>query len=119
VLVRTIAPEDAEDRVPERYLPSMAAADAARLPPIAALEGSLAEAGFELLETRRVLRNKRVDLAHGERQLLVEARCRYPFIDRDELDRGLRLMRAEAGLHRGDWIDPRPTYLLAASKPSY
>jgi ubiquinone/menaquinone biosynthesis C-methylase UbiE len=116
VLVRTIAPEDAVERVPERYLPSMAAADAARLPGLAAVEQWLARAGFESPETRRVLRNKRLRLADEERQLRVEARSRYPFISPEELEGGLRRMRADAELAE-EWVDPRPTYLLAASKP--
>ena len=40
VLARTIAPEDAADRVPGRYLPRMAAADAARMPRLDAVTGS-------------------------------------------------------------------------------
>ena len=51
VLVRTIAPEDAVERVPERYLPSMAAADAARMPAVSTIEAWLARAGS--LRTRR------------------------------------------------------------------
>jgi ubiquinone/menaquinone biosynthesis C-methylase UbiE len=115
-LVRTIAPEDAVERVPERYLPSMAAADASRLPEIAAVEQWLARAGFGPPVTRRVPRNKRLSLADEERQLLVEVRSRYPFIGAEELEEGLRRMRADAQ-RAGEWIDPRPTYLLAASKP--
>jgi SAM-dependent methyltransferase len=116
VLVRTIAPEDAVRRVPERYLPSMAAADAARLPPIATIEEWVVRAGFDRPCVRRVLRNKRLNLADEERQLLVEVRSRYGFVGADELDDGLRRMRAAAGAHK-HWIDPRPTYFLAAEKP--
>jgi len=115
VLVRTIAPVDARERVPERYLPSMAAADEARLPPIETIASWLAEAGFDPLETRRVLRNKRLDLADEERQLAVEARSRYPFIGAAELEQGLPRMREDAWAH-DEWIDPRPTYLLKARK---
>ena len=117
VVVRTIAPEDVAARVPERYLPGMAAADAARMPAIDRVEGWLERAGFDLIATRRVLRNKRLTLADEERQLLVEARFRYAFLTRDELDEGLRRMRADAEARQGTWIDPRPTYVLAASKP--
>jgi ubiquinone/menaquinone biosynthesis C-methylase UbiE len=116
VLVRTIAPEDAVERVPERYLPSMAAADAARLPPIAAVEQWLARGGFEPAESRRVLRNKKLNLADEERQLLIEVRSRYPFIGAEELDECLRCMHA-AAQRADEWIDPRPTYLFAAAKP--
>jgi len=116
VLVRTIAPEDARERIPERYLPSMAAADAGRLPAIAVVQGWLGRTGFQSVERRRVLRNKRLNLVDEERQLVVEVRSRYAFIDPAELDEGLRLMRAEAE-RQTEWIDPRPTYFLVASKP--
>jgi SAM-dependent methyltransferase len=117
VAVRTIAPEDASARVPERFLPSMAAADSARLPSIQTVEEWLLRAGFELLETRRVLRNKRLILEDEERQLLVEVRSRYPFIEADELEEGRGRMRAEAR-RAGEWIDPRPTYFVVGSKSS-
>ena len=117
VVVRTVAPEDAGERVPERYLPSMAAADAARLPAIAAVEEWLACVGFEPAEARRVVRNKRLNLVDEERELLTEVRFRYPFVEADELDECLRRMRADAELQE-EWIDPRPTYFLTASKPS-
>jgi SAM-dependent methyltransferase len=114
--IRTIAPEDAVARVPERYLPSMAAADASRLPTISAVEGWLSCAGFGRPEVRRVLRNKRLNLEDEERQLLVETRCRYPFIGFEELEEGRRRMRADAA-RVGEWIDPRPTYFLTAARP--
>lgn len=117
VVVRTIAPEDVVARVPERYLPSMAAADARRLPEIATVEDWLMRAGFERPQTRRVFRNKRLNVVDEERQLLVEVHARYPFIDADELDECLRRMHADARLH-AEWIDPRPTYFITASKPS-
>jgi ubiquinone/menaquinone biosynthesis C-methylase UbiE len=117
VLVRTIAPEDAGKRVPERYLPSMAAADAARLPPLAAIERWLAEAGFVEARTRVVLRNKRLKLEDEERQLAIEARERYPFISAAELDEGARRMRAEAERQLDSWIDARPTTFIAALRP--
>jgi ubiquinone/menaquinone biosynthesis C-methylase UbiE len=117
VLVRTIAPEDVGKRVPERYLPSMAAADAARLPPVGAIVEWLGDAGFEHPKTRVVLRNKPLSLEVEERQLAVEARCRYPFIGADELEHALQLMRADAERQPSDWIDPRPTTFVSAVRP--
>ena len=117
VLVRTVAPEDAGKRVPERYLPSMAAADAARLPPVSTIERWLLEAGFARPSMRVVPRNKPLNLADEERQLAVEARSRYPFISAAELEEGVRRMRAEAEREHGGWIDPRPTTFLWAGKP--
>ena len=117
VVVRTLAPEDVGERVPERYLPSMAQADAARMPAIEAIERWLREAGFDEPTARVVLRNKVLDLADEERQLEVEARSRYPFISTAELEEGVRRMRADAERRQGDWVDPRPTTFLAAGKP--
>jgi ubiquinone/menaquinone biosynthesis C-methylase UbiE len=116
VLVRTVAPEDVGARVPERYLPSMAEADAARMPAIGTIERWLCEAGFEQPTTRVVLRNKRLRLADEERQLAVEASSRYPFISGAELEEGLRAMRADAERQQREWIDPRPTTFLSARK---
>jgi ubiquinone/menaquinone biosynthesis C-methylase UbiE len=115
VLVRTIAPEDAVDRVPERYVPRMAKADAARLPQLEAITGWLGQAGFVQVVTERHLRNARLVLAEEERSLLVEARARYRFLTTAELDDGLRRRRADAV--QGDWIDPRPTYFIVAARP--
>lgn len=116
VVVRTIAPEDVVDRVPERFFPAMAAADTQRMLPLDAIERWLQDAGFVLAERRRVLRNKKLNLADEERQLLIEVRARCSFVSAAELDAGLSLMRAVAMVNGGDWIDPRPTYIIAALK---
>jgi SAM-dependent methyltransferase len=115
-VVRTIAPEDVAERVPERFVPAMAAADAGRMPHLDAIERWLHEAGFVNVERRRVVRNKQLELAEEERLLLVEARSRYSFVSKAELDEGLRRMRAAAEEHGPDWVDPRPTYLITAAK---
>lgn len=117
VLVRTIAPEDVGRRVPERYLPSMAAADTGRMPAVDTVERWLREAGFESVERQRHARNKPLELESEERELLVEVRSRYPFVDRDELDEGLRRMRADARAAGAGWVDPRPTWFLRATRP--
>jgi SAM-dependent methyltransferase len=116
VVVRTFAPEDVVDRVPGRFFPTIAAADTERMPSLDAIESWLRDAGFMVTERRRVLRNKRLNLKAEERQLLVEVRGRYSFVSASELDAGRRRMRAEAKLNGCRWIDPRPTYVIAASK---
>jgi SAM-dependent methyltransferase len=118
VLVRTIAPEDIAERVPERYLPAMAAADAARLPRIDDIVGWLRQAGFAEIRAERHLRNKRLVLADQERELLTEARFRYPFLTSNDLEAAIERMRADAAAARGGWLDPRPTYVIVAEKPS-
>lgn len=116
MLVRTIAPEDAVHRVPERYVPAMAAADAARMPPIETLVEWLERAGFTDVKPERHLRNKALTLADEERALRTEVRSRYRFVTVDELEEGIGRMRADAAATRGDWIDPRPTFIIVARK---
>jgi ubiquinone/menaquinone biosynthesis C-methylase UbiE len=116
VLVRTIAPGDVAGRVPQRFIPKMAAADAARLPPVEAIVAWLMRAGFTRLRTERHLRNNRLVLAEIEHDLLIEAQSRYAFLTSEELAEGVQRMRADAA--QGDWIDPRPTYIIVGTKPS-
>jgi ubiquinone/menaquinone biosynthesis C-methylase UbiE len=116
VVVRTIAPEDVIDRAPARFFPAMAAADTERMAPLEAIERWLQDAGLVVTQRRRVLRNKKLNLADEERQLLIEVHARYSFVSAAELDAGLRLMRAEAKVNGACWIDPRPTHIIVASK---
>ena len=116
VLVRTIAPEDVAERVPERYLPAMAAADAARLPRLETLLDWLRGAGFVDVASERRVRNKTLVLEDQERELRVEARCRYPFLSSGEVEDAIARMRADATIAAGPWIDPRPGYVLVGAK---
>ena len=111
VIVRTIAPEDVLARIPERYLPAMAAADAERLVPIELLVGLLADAGFADVSTRRVLRNKPLSLEAVESALHAE-RARYDFLTDREVADALRRLREDGG----PWIDPRPNTILVGSR---
>jgi hypothetical protein len=117
VLVRTVAPDDVAARVPERYLPALAAANATRLPRIATTAAWLRDTGFAAIASTRHLRNKPVVAEAQERELRVEARCRYPFVSHAELRAGIDRMRAEAAAAGDAWIDPRPTYIIVADKP--
>ena len=116
-LVRTIAPEDVSTRVPERFLPSMAAADVARMPSVETIAGWLKRAGFVDVDIRRHIRNKVLDLAEEAAALETEVRARYAFVTDEELADGLRRMREDASRAEGSWIDPRPTYTIVATRP--
>jgi SAM-dependent methyltransferase len=116
VLVRTIAPDDVADRVPERYLPAMAAADVARLPRIQTIVDWLEEAGFDDVEVERHTRNKRLAPDEQEQELRTEARYRYPFLIDEEIEAAVEQMRCDVKA-AGEWIDPRPTYIVVAAKP--
>jgi ubiquinone/menaquinone biosynthesis C-methylase UbiE len=111
VLVRTIAPEDVHGRIPERYLPAMAAADAARVLPVAELIRLLEESGFIDISTRRVLRNKALTLEEVERALHAE-RARYDFIGDAEIEDALRRLREDGG----PWVDPRPNTIVVGTR---
>lgn len=118
VLVRTIAPEDVAERVPERYLPrwrppTLHAFLASRRSPIGfkrQVSSTLPPSGTP--GTRSSF------LAEQERELQVEVRCRYPFITTDEVDQAVERMRTDAAIAGDEWIDPRPTYMTVGSKPS-
>jgi ubiquinone/menaquinone biosynthesis C-methylase UbiE len=116
VLVRTIAPEDVAERIPERYLPAMAASDAARLPRIDTIAVWLQNAGFVDVAAERHLRDKRLVLEEQEPELRVEARCRYPFLSSNDVEDAIERMRADSTLSPDEWIDPRPTYMIVGSK---
>jgi len=110
-LVRTIAPENVAGRIPERFLPTMAAADVERLIPVDALERMLEGAGFDRISTRRVLRNKPLTLAALEQSLHAE-RARYDFLTDAEVEEALRRLREDGG----PWVDPRPNTILVARR---
>lgn len=116
VLVRSIAPEDARERVPERYLPSMAEADAARLPAIDTICEWLVGAGFAQLNVACHMRNKVLNVDEEEAALGAEVRGRYAFVSATELEEGVRQMRVEAQQTPPPWVDPRPTYIITAAK---
>lgn len=117
IVIRTIAPEDAADRIPARFFPSMAAADAARMLSIGKIESLLAAIGLVVTSTSRSFRNAVLDVSTELSAARTEIACRYPFIEPDELDLGLRSMEQHASTP-GPWIDPRPAYFIVADKPT-
>jgi SAM-dependent methyltransferase len=110
-LVRTIAPEDAADRLPDRFLPSMAAADEARMIPIDDLVGMLEAAGFGHVSTRHVLRNAFLTLDDVERAMVAE-RARYDSVTDAEIEEARRRLRDDGG----PWVDPRRNTILVATR---
>jgi SAM-dependent methyltransferase len=111
VLVRTIAPEDAADRLPDRFLPSMAAADETRLIPIDDLVGMLQVAGFGHVSTTHVLRNAFLTLDDVERAMAAE-RARYDSVTDAEIEEARRRLREDGG----PWVDPRRNTILVATR---
>ena len=107
LVVRTVFPEDAAERVPFRFFPTLARVQAEQMPALDDLTQWIRAAGFDRIRSRRVLRNKRLELDAVEAQLQ-----RYPFLGKAELEAGLRRMHET-------WDgrpDPRPVHFVVAEK---
>jgi ubiquinone/menaquinone biosynthesis C-methylase UbiE len=117
VVVRTVTPEAAARWVPNRFFPSIARAQAARMPPIGQLRELLADVGFAEIATETVVRHARLDLGDVERAFRIDVADRYPFLSQDELDRGLTNMREHWATHKGECVDDRESTFVIAEKP--
>jgi ubiquinone/menaquinone biosynthesis C-methylase UbiE len=93
LIIRTITPEAAQQRMPSRFFPRMAEIEAARLPTIADLEALLTGAGFTLVETEVVERHKALDFQTVLRE--VQARPSYRALTAEECTRGMTAMQEE------------------------
>jgi ubiquinone/menaquinone biosynthesis C-methylase UbiE len=116
LVVRTLTPEAAARWVPNRFFPSIASAQAARMPPIRQLRELLADVGFAEIATEIVVRHVRLDLGDVERAFRIDVADRYPFLGQDELERGLTNMR-ERWAHKDDCVDDRESTFVIAEKP--
>lgn len=117
LLIRTVTPEAAMRWIPHRFFPSIAQAQADRMPSISELTDRITRAGFRDVETESVVRAKRLEPDQVERSLRRDVADRYPFVDDDELHRGLQRMRADWAARRSDWIDERRFSFLIAANP--
>lgn len=117
VVIRTIAPEDAAERVPARFFPSMAAADVARMPAVEQLESLLAATGLVVSSRFRSFRNASLDIDRETEAARTEIVSRYPFIGQSELENGLRRMQRAAAATT-TWVDPRPATFIVAHRPA-
>jgi ubiquinone/menaquinone biosynthesis C-methylase UbiE len=117
LVVRTVTPEAAARWIPNRFFPSIARAQAARMPPIRQLRELLADVGFAEIATETVVRHIRLDLGDVERVFRIDVADRYPFLGQDELDRGLTNMREHCAIHKGDCADDRESTFVIAKSP--
>jgi ubiquinone/menaquinone biosynthesis C-methylase UbiE len=115
LLIRTVTPETAKRWIPDLF-PSIAQAQAARMPSIPELTDALTRAGFSEIETTTIVREKRLQPEQVERSLRRDIADRYPFLDDDELARGLKRMREHWTTRRDDYVDERTFSILTASK---
>jgi hypothetical protein len=86
------------------------------MPSIGDLTDGITRAGFSDVETVTVVHAKRLRPEEVERGVRRDVADRYPFVDDDELDRGLQRMRAHWATHREAWIDERRFSFLIAAK---
>jgi SAM-dependent methyltransferase len=116
LLVRTVAPEAASRWIPHTFFPSVARAQANRMPPIRDLVGMLVRAGFVDVATETVVHRKPLALDDAERMFSRELADRYPFVDTDEREQGFARMREHWANRRGVCVDAREVTFLIASK---
>jgi ribosomal-protein-alanine N-acetyltransferase len=110
LLVRTVLPVDAAARVPFRFVPALAEAQAMLMPSLDDVVGWARAAGFDHVRTRRVCRNKRLHVDEVEAQLRKEAGRRYAFLAQAELEEGVRRMRGVCGL--ADAVRRSPAHVV-------
>jgi ubiquinone/menaquinone biosynthesis C-methylase UbiE len=116
LLVRTVTPEAAMRWIPHRFVPSIAQAQADRMPSTIEVTDHITEAGFSEIDTETVVHTKRLEPDQVERHLRRDVADRYPFVDDDELRHGLARMRAHWVTRRDNWIDERRFLVLTAVK---
>jgi SAM-dependent methyltransferase len=112
LVVRTVLPDAAAARIPFRFFPTLARVQAEQMPSLDDVTTWMSAAGFDRVRIREVVRNKRLELEAVEAQLSREVEYRYPFLAPEELEDGLRRMRAA-------WDgrpDPRPVHFVVAEK---
>jgi ubiquinone/menaquinone biosynthesis C-methylase UbiE len=116
LVVRTVEPEDAAERVPYRYFPSMKALQYARMPTSTVFSAELESADFHVLAVRRVKHRTRVDVEDAASLFRDEAARKYPWLTHDEIAVGIQQMRLDAD-SGGELWDERSTTLIGASRP--
>jgi SAM-dependent methyltransferase len=112
VVVRTVLPGAAAARIPFRFFPTLARAQAEQMPSLDELTRWMSVAGFVDIRSREVYRNKRLDLEAVEAHLRAEVDRRYASLEPEELESGLRRMRET-------WDggpDARPVHFVVAAK---
>jgi SAM-dependent methyltransferase len=117
LVVRTVLPDDAAARVPFRFVPRLAEAQAALMPSLEDVAGWTRAAGFAEVRSRRVCRNKRLEAGAVEAQLRKDAARRYTFLTEEEIENGVRRLRDAFAASSEPFVDPRPTWFVVAEKP--
>jgi len=118
LLIRTVTPEAAARWIPNRFFPSVARAQEARMPPIPELIGLLRRVGFPDVGIETVVRRVRLKSDEVERAFRRDVEDRYPFLDAAELEDGISRMRAHWADRPDDSTDTRSFTFLIAAKPS-
>ena len=116
LLIRTVTPEAARQWIPNRFFPSVARAQAGRMPPVDELVELLRGLGFDDVTTETVVRHKPLALADIEMSCSRDLADRYPFVGTRERDEGFARMRDHWAARRGTCVDAREFRFVIASK---
>jgi ubiquinone/menaquinone biosynthesis C-methylase UbiE len=116
LIIRTITPEAARQRIPFRFFPTIAEIEATRMPTVADIEASLSGAGFTIMQTEAVERRKALQF----QTVLTEFQERpsYRVLRPEELAHGMAALQEEWQRCEGLVIDPRPMNIPRISVPS-
>jgi hypothetical protein len=93
LVVRTVTPEAAARWIPNRFFPSIACAQAAVCPRSGNSESSSPTWASARSQPKPSCVTPQLNLGDVERALRIDVADRYPFLDHDELDRGLTNVR--------------------------
>ncbi len=114
IIIRTITPEATRTRIPCRFFPTVAEIEAARMPTVADIDGLLSGAGFEVVQTEVVQRDKELNFQTALAEFQARPSCQA--LTPEELTRGITAMREEWQRHDGRVVDPRPTLFMTGQK---
>jgi ubiquinone/menaquinone biosynthesis C-methylase UbiE len=114
VIIRTITPEAARQRIPWRFFPAVAAREAMRMPTIADLEAWLRGAGLVRVHTEVVERHKALEFQAVLHE--VQARPSTRALTAAEFTRGVAAMQEQWVREQGRVVDPRPTLFIVGQK---
>jgi ubiquinone/menaquinone biosynthesis C-methylase UbiE len=116
LLVRTVTPEAARERIPFRFFPQVAEIEAARLPDLSDIDRMFSAAGFDTIYTEVVERNKELDLTEVINSLKKRSRPSYKVLTEGVLEEGLVEIRKEWERQGNRLVDPRPTSFIVGEK---
>src|SRR5262245_22047670 len=114
VIIRTITPEATQRRIPWRFFPTVAEKEATQMPTITDLNAWLRDAGFAVVQTEVVERQKVLDFQAVLQEFQERPSVRA--LTAEEFTSGLAAMQEEWQRQQGQVVDPRPTLFMVGQK---